>query len=168
MGHVGRYCYIKNQLFLLDVFSAVKKNKKNAHLLLVGKGEDEQKIRDKIRQLHLDESVSLLIDREDVDQLYQAMDIFVMPSLFEGLPVVGVEAQANGLYCIVSSNISREIMLSTNIKRLDLKEGIEGWKKEVINGATDRNPEAVDELEKKGYNVVTEAKKMMEFYKNLM
>ena len=70
IGHVGRYCYIKNQLFLIDVFSKIKATRHEAHLLLIGKGEDEQKIRYKIHELNLEESVSLLIDRDDVAQLY--------------------------------------------------------------------------------------------------
>ncbi|WP_442911267.1 glycosyltransferase family 1 protein [Lachnoclostridium sp. An196] len=168
VGHVGRYCYIKNQLFLLDVFSEIKKDRQNAHLLLIGKGEDEKKIRNKIKQLHLEESVSLLIDRDDIDQLYQVMDVFVMPSLFEGLPVVSIEAQANGLPCIVSSNISREVKISKNIKMLDLKAGVNSWKNEIIATTTRRNPNAIDELERKGYNIAIEGKKLEEFYKTLL
>lgn len=168
IGHVGRYCYIKNQLFLLDVFARVKKEKENAYLLLIGKGEDEAKIRNKIHDLHLDNDVSLLIDRDDVDKLYNVMDILVMPSLFEGLPVVGIEAQANGLACMVSSNISKEILLTDNISMMDLDKGIEKWKDKILSTNIIRNRNSIIQLEQRGYDVKLEANKLIEYYFLLM
>lgn len=168
IGHVGRYCYIKNQLFLLEIFAEVKREKENAHLLLIGKGEDEIKIREKVHILHLDGSVSFLIDRDDVDQLYQVMDIFVMPSLFEGLPVVGVEAQANGLPCIISDKISREIVLSECVRMLRLEDGIDKWKESILSTKTERNMNSVNQLENKGYNVRVEANRLAAYYILLM
>ena len=79
IGHVGRYCYIKNQMFLLDVFKYVLAERENSHLLLIGKGEDQDKLKKKIRDLGIENKVSLLIDRADVAELYQAMDVFVLP-----------------------------------------------------------------------------------------
>ena len=168
IGHVGRYCYIKNQLFLLDIFAEVKRRREKSHLLLIGKGEDENKIREKIHVLHLDDDVSLLIDRNDVDQLYQAMDMFVMPSLFEGLPVVGVEAQANGLPCIFSKKISNEVILSDQAQMLALDAGIEGWANTILSVKSARNVNSVKWLETKGYNVVLESKKLSNYYNLLM
>lgn len=168
IGHVGRYCYIKNQLFLLDVFSAVKKYRKDSHLLLIGKGEDEKAIRDKIKKLNLENDVSLLIDRDDVDQLYQVMDVFVMPSLFEGLPVVGVEAQANGLSCIVSNRISKEIILSDNISMLALEDGADTWCKAIVSCDGQRSCRSLMQLEKNGYNVKLESKRLAKYYSSLL
>lgn len=168
IGHVGRYCYIKNQMFLLDIFEKVKNERSNAHLILIGKGEDEQKIRKKIQRLNLNKSVSLFVDRADVDQLYQVMDIFVMPSLFEGLPVVGVEAQANGLPCIVSNKISEEILLTDNINMLDLNSGVETWKDIVLITKIERNSNAKKQLEEKGYNIRNEANKISNYYRSLI
>lgn len=168
IGHVGRYCYIKNQMFLLDIFKQIKQENKNAHLLLIGKGDDEKKIKNKIHILNLDNSVSLLIDREDVNQLYQVMDIFVMPSLFEGLPVVGIEAQANGLQCIVSDKISKEIILTDSIKVVNLKDGVNNWKEVILKTTPNRNPNAFLQLKEKGYSVKTEVKSLADFYKSLI
>ena len=167
IGHVGRYCYIKNQLFLLDVFNAVLTKKPESHLLLVGKGQDQYKIEEKIKKLGIEKNVSLLIDRADVAEIYQAMDVFVMPSLFEGLPVVGVEAQANGLQCIVSDKISKEILLTNSIEMLAINDGADKWAKVILNVNRERNKTAKDELHKAGYDIIDEAKKLQQWYVNL-
>ena len=167
IGHVGRYCYIKNQLFLVDVFLRIKKKCDNAYLLLVGKGEDEAKIRKRIQELNLEDSISLLMDREDVNELYQVMDIFVMPSLFEGLPLVGVEAQANGLPCIVSDSISEEVLITSNIKMLSLKRQAQEWAQEVIKTNTERNLCAREEIIRAGYDIKKEVKNLEKWYLSL-
>ena len=167
IGHVGRYCYIKNQCFLLDIFAKLKEKQKNAYLLLVGKGEDETIIRTKINELDLNDSVSLLIDQANVNELYQIMDIFIMPSLFEGLPVVGVEAQANGLPCIFSDKISKEINLTDNIKMLSLYSTIDDWVECILKTNIERNPKALIQLKKQGYSVIDEAKNISNFYESL-
>lgn len=167
IGHVGRYCYIKNQLFLLDVFNAILAKKPKSHLLLVGKGKEQYKIEEKIKKLGIEKNVSLLIDRSDVAEIYQAMDVFVMPSLFEGLPVVGVEAQANGLRCIVSDKISKEVLLSSSIEMLDINAGADKWAEAIMIANKERNKNAQDELRKAGYDIVNEAKKLQQWYINL-
>lgn len=167
VGHVGRYCYIKNQSFLIDVFVELLKERKNAVLLLIGKGEDEKKLREKVADLGLEQKVMFLIDRSDVNQLYQVVDVFVMPSLFEGLPVVGVEAQANGIPCIVSDKISQEILLTGNIQSITLSSSAKQWAEKILSCDKNRNYHAQDELTNKGYNVQIEARKLMEQYQNL-
>ncbi|CCY29742.1 glycosyltransferase family 1 protein [Roseburia inulinivorans] len=167
IGHVGRYCYIKNQMFLIDVFNCVIKFKPNAHLLLVGKGENQKKIEEKIEKLGLKNKVTLLIDRSDVAELYQAMDIFVMPSLFEGLPVVGIEAQASGMPCLVSNRISKELLITSNIKMINLDKNKEEWAKEIMNTSITRNGNARQELIDAGYDIVSEAEKLQRWYLNL-
>lgn len=168
IGHVGRYCYIKNQLFLIEVFNEILKNNKQSHLLLIGKGEDFDKIQTRINDLKIKDHVSLLVDRTDVAELYQAMDVFVMPSLFEGLPVVGVEAQANGLPCIMSNKISNEIMLSGTVEMLGLEAGTVGWKNKILSAAANRNEYAAEQLRHAGYDVLNEAAKLKKWYLSLM
>lgn len=168
IGHVGRYCYIKNQTFLLNILKHVLQEKKNSHLLLIGQGEDQDKLKHKIHDLGIEDHVSLLIDRADVAELYQTMDIFVMPSLFEGLPVVGVEAQANGLPCIVSDRISKEIMLTNNITMMGLEEGAKQWASQILNCTQLRNGKARQELSKAGYDIEVEAPKLQKIYFELL
>ncbi len=167
IGHVGRYCYIKNQLFLIDIFTEVLKKKEDAVLVLVGKGPDEQKIREKAKSLGLEDKVRLLIDRSDVDLLYQAFDVFVMPSLFEGLPVVGVEAQANGLPYFVSDKVSDEVLLASNVRQVALGKNAVEWAKEIIGNVNERNVSAIEELRNAGYDVSIEAKKLQDWYLKL-
>lgn len=168
IGHVGRFCYIKNQLFLLDIFKEILKEQKNIHLLMIGSGEDEQKIRKKIIALELNERVSLLVDRPDVNILYQAMDIFVMPSLFEGFPMVAVEAQSNGLPCIFSDKISKEVLLTDNTSMLSLDAGKEAWAKAILTHNKERNPNAIMQLQEKGYDIDIEAQRLQQWYKHLV
>lgn len=164
IGHVGRFNYVKNQVFLIDVFCEIVKEKPDSLLILVGKGEDEEKIRCKIHEAELEDKVLVLIDRLDVDRLYQAFDIFVMPSLFEGLPVVGVEAQANGLPCVFSKNVSEEVILTHNAERFLLNNNAKEWADLIIKKDIERNADAVLELSNSGYDIRKEAKKLENWY----
>lgn len=89
---MGRISYQKNHKFLIEVFNELQKLETNAVLMLVGVGEKEPEIREQVKRLKLEEKVRFLGNRSDVNELYQAMDVFVLPSLFEGIPVVGIEA----------------------------------------------------------------------------
>ena len=168
IGHVGRFCRVKNQLFVLDIFTELLKIKNNSVLLLIGKGQDEQKIRDKIKALGISDKVRILIGRSDVNDLYQAMDIFILPSLFEGLPVVGIEAQANGLTSFVSDTISPEIVISNSIKQLPLSYGAEKWAAEIASASYNRNVNAKIELQNAGYDIKIEAEKLQKKYLDLI
>lgn len=166
IGHVGRFYYVKNQSFLLDVVKEIKKKRPNVVLLLIGKGEDEDKLRSKVEELDLKENVIFLIDRSDVDELYQAMDVFVMPSIFEGLPVVGVEAQANRLPCLFSDNISKEVLLTDTAEMMDIHLPPETWADKILdmNRGDNTNQE---QLRQKGYDVEVEAMRLMKWYQEL-
>ena len=164
IGHVGRYCHVKNQSYLLRIFSELLAKKSNCVLFLIGKGEDEKKLRNRVEELGLKDKVFFLIDRTDVDQLYQAMDVFVLPSFHEGLPVVAVEAQANGLPCLVSDKVSNEVVLTGNIKRMPLKSKSDEWVKAILSIDSSRNSNAKIELLNNGYDIKTESKKLQEWY----
>lgn len=164
IGHVGRFNHVKNQIFLIDVFYEIIKEKPDSFLILVGKGEDEEKIRCKIHNAGLEEKVLILIDRLDVNELYQAFDIFVMPSLFEGLPVVGVEAQANGLPCVFSENVSEEVILTHSAERFLLNNNAKEWANLILKKNIERNVDAVSELGNSGYDIKKEAKKLENWY----
>lgn len=167
IGHVGRYCYIKNQIFLLEILKELLKINQDAILLLVGKGEDEQKLKKEVLKLGLESHVFFLIDRPDVYKLYQAMDIFVMPSLFEGLPVVGIEAQANGLVCLFSDHISPEILCTSSVEMFPLSMGAVAWAKKITMHNMKRNVDAEKQLRAKGYDIIPEARKLQEDYLKL-
>lgn len=131
VGHIGRMAKQKNQIFLLKVFQKVHQVNSNAVLLMVGDGPLRNEIEKEILKLDLKENVRLLGVRNDVPNLLMAMDIFVLPSLYEGLPVVCVEAQATGLKCVLSENITKE-MDCGYCKFIDLNKSIYFWS-ECIN-----------------------------------
>lgn len=130
LGHVGRFCVQKNHSFLIDTFASVHKVYKDTVLLLIGTGELEEEIKRKVKAEHLEDAVLFLGTRKDVNCLYQAMDCFVFPSLFEGLGIVLIEAQASGLPTIASSCVPDEVMVSPSIIQLPLQK--EQWKDAIL------------------------------------
>lgn len=164
IGHVGRYCYIKNQSFIIDIFNKILKERSNSKLLLVGNGPDEELLRQKVDRLNLNNNVIFLINRADVDELYQVMDAFVMPSLFEGVPLVAVEAQASGLKCFLSDKISEEVFLTKNIEKISLGQKDEDWKEKILNSEYERQEEIPEELFQKGYDIKKSIQELIKKY----
>lgn len=164
IGHVGRYCYIKNQSFIIDIFNEILKERPNSKLLLIGSGPDEELLRQKVNKLNLNNNVIFLINRSDVDELYQVMDAFVMPSLFEGVPLVAVEAQANGLKCFLSDKISEEVFLTKNIEKISLGQKNEEWKEKILNSEYERQEEIPEELFQKGYDIKRSMQELIKKY----
>ena len=166
IGHVGRFMKQKNHEFLIDIFYEVIKRKENARLLLIGDGKLRSQIEAKVKELGISNKVIFLGNRNDVADLYNAMDVFVLPSLYEGLPVVGVEAQANGLSFICSTEVTKEILLTDNIKLISLQQPLKDWCNEIEN---DRRKEfnTNDELLKK-FDIKQESKKLENLYLKLI
>ena len=133
IGHIGRFVKCKNHEFLINVFVEVLKQKKNARLLLIGDGKLKKQIEEKIKKLGIEKTIIFLGIRNDVADLYNVMDVFVLPSLYEGLPVVGVEAQANGLSFICSDRVTDEILLTDSIKLLSLQQSELEWCDAILN-----------------------------------
>ena len=131
IGHVGRISYQKNHKFLIEIFNELLRIESNSILLLVGVGEKEEEVRKQILKFGIDEKVRFLGNRSDVNELYQAMDVFVMPSFFEGIPVVGVEAQFADLPCVFSNKVPKEVAFSKRCKFISLKNNASNWAKEV-------------------------------------
>lgn len=133
IGHVGRFSPQKNHDFLIDIFKEVYDREPSARLLLVGAGELETEIRDKVNRYKLSEAVIFTGIRTDVDRLMQAMDVFVMPSLYEGLPLVLVEAQSAGLTCVISADvISAEADITGNVEFVPLSKSTEHWTDVIV------------------------------------
>ncbi len=133
VGHVGRMFYIKNQLFLIDVFVEVIMKQPHAFLLLVGDGEDRQKIVDKIQACGISNNTLILSNIDNLNEVYKAMDVFVFPSLLEGLPNVCIEAQAAGLRCIISSAVTKDVCLSSNAIQMDIHKSPKEWANVILN-----------------------------------
>lgn len=133
IGHVGRMDKGKNQLFLIDIFNNYIKVNKNALLVLVGAGEDKEKIINKIDEYKISDKVILTGIRRDVNKIYSMFDMFIFPSLFEGLPLTLIEAEVNGLNILASSSISKECVISNKIKFLNVFDTADKWANEIVN-----------------------------------
>lgn len=132
LGHVGRISYQKNHKFLVEIFNEILKKNTNSLLLLIGVGEKEEEVRKQIEKLGIFDKVRFLGNRSDVYELYQAMDAFMLPSLFEGIPVVGVEAQYAGLPCFFSDKVPREVAFSGNCFFMSLNKSAEQWANDIL------------------------------------
>ena len=132
IGHVGRFNKIKNHSFLIEVFANVIKHKTEAYLLLIGAGELEEQIHNKISSLGLSDRVIMLSHRSDVPRLLKAMDVLVFPSLYEGFGMVLIEAQAAGLPCYVSDTVNHSTFVSDHIYPLSLQLGAEAWSDAIL------------------------------------
>lgn len=122
VGTAGRLSYQKNQKFLVDVFADVVRRRPEMSLVIIGDGENRERIKHQIHRLNLEEKIKLLGSRQDMDRIYQALDLFVLPSRFEGIPVVGIEAQASGLPCLFSDVVSGEAIYSNKAIKLPLSK----------------------------------------------
>lgn len=133
VGHIGRFCEIKNHNFLIDIFAAIVKKREDAFLLLIGKGETQEKIYNKLLNLGLKDKFCILTNRTDVPDLLKVMDVMIFPSFSEGMPITLVEAQVSGVKCLVADTISKEIMISNIIKFESLNKSAEEWAEKIVN-----------------------------------
>lgn len=172
MGHVGRFCEQKNHKYLLEIFRALVQKQPNAHLLLLGGGKLESEVRQQAEAYGLADRISFLGVRGRVCDYLQTMDAFVLPSLYEGLPVVCVEAQTSGLPCIISDTVSSETRLSDRLSYLSLKDSPTVWAERILREAERWNPENRAEGEKEvaaaGYDIRQQCQELQAYYmKNL-
>lgn len=135
VGHIGRFSEAKNHMFLLKVFQKIAQKKPNAHMLLVGNGELKAQIMQAISQQNLEDRITVLSHRTDIPELLRAMDVMVFPSLYEGLSVTLVEAQASGLKCVISDSINPANRLSPRTIPVSLEASTEAWAEIVLNDA---------------------------------
>ncbi len=165
VGHVGRFCDQKNHLFLVDIFRAIHERRPEARLLLAGDGDTRAAVEEKLERLGLRDDALFLGLREDVGRLYQAMDVFLLPSLYEGLPVVAVEAQAAGLKAVVSTGVTEEAKVRDDMAFLELSAGAERWAEEALRA--DPAGRAY-EGDYSAFDVTVQAKLLEQFYCGLV
>ncbi|WP_251197530.1 glycosyltransferase [Anaerotardibacter muris] len=165
IGTVARYCYQKNHETLIDIFRDVHEKDNSARLLLVGWGELKEKVFEQIHSYGLDEFVVDLGATEDLPAIYSALDCFVLPSFYEGLPIVGIEAQASGCPCIFSSEITSEVQFGPEVDFIPLDKEPSQWASAVLSFKGAERYNCIPELEKEGYDLSTEAKVLESFYR---
>lgn len=165
IGHVGRFSAPKNHSFLLEIFAEVLKKEPNSVLLLVGGGNDMSKIQAKAQELGIADRVRFLGVRSDVADLMQAMDVFAFPSLYEGLPVTMVEAQAAGLPCVISDKIPTECIITDGLVDIvPLSVGADKWASKLLEKRNTLRTDRKDEIAAHGFDIVKEAVTLEKFY----
>lgn len=163
VGSVGRLTYQKNQSFMIGVLSEIKKTSDKVYLVMIGDGEQEEELKHKAIECGVDKNIKWLGNRNDVPQLLNAMDVFILTSHFEGLPVVMIEAQANGLPYVVSDVVTKECDFLNSNEYLSLTSSFREWADAVLKAAAagrDQNAESI--LIEHGY----ELKAAVEILKN--
>lgn len=168
IGHVGRISYQKNHSFLIDIFNLLVREKPDAKLLLVGDGEQRPEIEDKVMKYQLENKVIFVGKSENPAQYYHAMDCFVLPSLYEGFPFVLVEAQVNGLRCVVSDTISRSVNISGGVDFVSLEYGVGVWSKKILSFGKQRMSEQEVQQVEEQYELSREVKKMESMFERLV
>ena len=139
-GHIGRFSNQKNHAFLIDIFSEIVKRDSNSVLFLIGKGENKEASIQKINSLGLNDKVIFLDSTSKAGDYYQCFDLFILPSLFEGLPFVGIEAQASGTQCLFSNTITGDIAITPLVQFLGLSDTPATWAEKAIEMADKNSP----------------------------
>lgn len=169
IGHIGRFVQQKNHTFLIDIFNEVHKQNNNSILLLAGQGPLMDEIVAKVKELNLEKSVKFLGQRKDANELYQAFDVFLLPSLYEGLPVVGVEAQASGLLCFLSSDMTKETKVLESTTIMNLSNTSKEWADSILNKVSKyKRNNTIKEISSNGFNIKEEVKSLTHKYLNLL
>jgi len=169
IGHIGRFVKQKNHEFLIKIFYEIHKQQKNSVLLLIGQGPLQYKIKSQVKLLGIEESVKFLGQRNDANFLYQAMDIFILPSLYEGLPVVGVEGQAAGLLCLLSTDMTQETKILKSTIFISLNKDEKEWADIAIKQFSKfERQEKNNELEHSRFNITKESENLIKIYDNII
>ena len=166
VGTVGRVAYQKNPFFAVDVFEEVLKRCPKAEYWWIGSGPLQQELAEYVEKKGLSGRVKLLGSREDVIDLYQAMDVFFLPSLFEGLPVTGVEAQAMGLPCVISNAVTDELVYSDLVRFVSLDDNQGKWAEQIVKCA--KQNRTCDRLSGSVFSNVGCGKRLVSIYRSMI
>lgn len=165
IGHIGRFAEAKNHTFLLDIFKEVRKRLSSAKLLLVGDGELYQSVEEKAISLGIKDSIIFAGNRSDVNELLSAMDVFVFPSKYEGLPVALVEAQCSGLPCVISDKVPKDsVLIEELVQVCSLKDDPSVWSEKALHCSYVRRRVCADRIKETGFDIEKSAKQLEGFY----
>lgn len=153
VGHVGRFMRQKNHTFLINIFHEIHKKNPQSKLLLVGNGELESQIKMKVKKAGLEDDVIFAGIRSDIPQLMSAMDVFVFPSFYEGMPNTVIEAQATGLPCLIADTITKEADVTGTVEYMSLNDTYKRWAERAILTTKKIRCDKTDEMRKKGYDI---------------
>lgn len=164
IGFVGRLSYQKNPLFLLDILKECKKLKNDIQLMIIGTGDLEDSMKEQIKRYHLEENVIMVGVVSDVYRYYHAMDVFVLPSRYEGLGIVNIESQSSGLPTIVSTNVPKEAKVSDLIQYIPLEKPASYWAEQIIASKKVERKDAYLEVIHHQYDIKSATEKLEKIY----
>ena len=164
IGHVGRFNKQKNHEYLVDIFNCFYQRHKNSKLLLVGDGPCKDNVLKKAKYYNIENAICFLGQRNDINKVLQAMDIFVFPSLFEGTPLTVIEAQAAGLPCLISDKVPIDCKKTDLVYQIKLSDSPEKWADKIEELLKIKRRNTYDEIKKSGFDVKTNAEKLEIFY----
>jgi glycosyltransferase involved in cell wall biosynthesis len=164
--HIGRFEAQKNHTFLIDVFNSIQKRDNNSVLLLIGVGSLMDDIKERVRSYGLCECVKFLNNRDDIANLFQAADVLLLPSLYEGLPVVSIEAQASGIPCVLSDTITKESDITGNCIFQSLNSSPDDWADQVFLLKDYNRVSTINKIKRAGYDIHEQAMRLQDFYLN--
>lgn len=167
IGHIGRFTAQKNSVHMIEIFGAIAKKEPKAILCLIGDGELKKDMIKKIDELGIKQQVAYLGRREDIQQFYNAMDCFILPSLYEGLPVVGLEAESCGLPMFFSAEVTREANACQLGHFIGLDESVDIWADEILKATKENMPirrSYAKEIAEAGFDSESEALRMQKYY----
>lgn len=164
IGHVGQFREQKNHRKIVEVFAELAKFDNKYKLMLVGDGPLRKEIETMVKQMKLESQVIFTGARGDVSSLLSAFDVFLFPSLFEGLSIVAIEAQANGLPCVFSDTIAEETDLTNLVFRVNLMDDANSWCEVLKNALKSGRKDETEEIRRRGYDISIEAKKLENRY----
>lgn len=169
VGHIGHFSTPKNHFYLIDIFNELYKCDPRARLLLVGDGPDFDEVVEKVKKLQLQDVVIFTGRRSDVERMYQAMDVFLMPSRWEGLPLVLLEAQASGLPVVASDRITGDVRCTDNFWYLSIDQDPVVWAEKLMQLSqrpVERSVNHAQLLRDRGFDIYMEAQYLREMYLN--
>lgn len=166
VGNVGRFHFQKNHKFMIEIFRNLLELRPDSKLVLLGKGSKEEEIRNLVKELKIEDKVVFLGERNDIQDIIQGMDVFLFPSLFEGLPLALVEAQANGLPILASKDvISSKVKMSKNLEFVSLDESAKFWANKLNNvNLKNMSKENIEIIKQKGFDINTQVKLLENFF----
>ncbi len=165
LGFVGRLSNQKNPEYVIEIFNCYHKLNPNSLLVLVGEGEKKDRLMRMVAEYGISDSVSFMGRRNDISQIMMGLDVFLLPSRFEGLPIVMVEAQSTGLECFVSDKITKEVSINENIHYLSIDVDPEIWTEEIMKKSiTIDRTKAYNEVVKQGYEIRMAANSLSDYY----
>lgn len=164
VGHVGRFTNQKNHTFLIDIFNEIHKERPNSVLMLVGSGEKEKEIHEKVNMLGLTKNVLFIGFQNNVNEYMWAMDVFVFPSLYEGLGLVLIEAQATGMKCYTSKDVvPKEAKITELLEYISVNESSDAWAMQILE-KDNKRMDKCEEIRTKKYDIYSTGKELEEFY----